>query len=139
MHSPQGVRGRTEQLTAVARPQVESRLATARSEFAARFDAVLRRHAELGNVAMSNGAIARRLGVTEKIIRQWRSGDKPMPAAALCVFAPTLQAEVIAIARGVEPTAPRSTAVARSLALQPRVAAAIARSKELIASRGHKS
>lgn len=31
----------------------------------------------------SNTAIARAVGVDEKIVREWRSGDRPIPAAAL--------------------------------------------------------
>ncbi len=48
-----------------------------------------------GNPALSNAVVARAAGVDKKIVKAWRSGDKPMPAAALAVLPPTIFREVV--------------------------------------------
>lgn len=84
------------------------KLAKARSEFVRRFDAIMTDHRMRGEVAYSNGAVARACDVDEKTVRQWRSGEKPLRAEAIALFPGRLRDEVLALireldGRGVEP------------------------------------
>ncbi len=138
-HSPLTLRpqsSRTERTCAVGTPQL-IRLADARDVIAAGLDDVLRRHAERGNSALSNVAIGRRVGVSEKVVRGWRDGTKPMPAAALLSAPPSLRDDLIAIVQGKEPPVvvpPMTEIQAKLAATRARMEAAIARSKELAAA-----
>lgn len=69
-------------------------------------DRILHEHWLRGDAGYSNVAVARYCGVDEKTVRQWRDGEKPMPAGALLVMPDEIVREVldvVAKARGRKP------------------------------------
>ena len=68
-----------------AAPPLLKPLAKARSEFETAFDSFMNSAWQQGNEALSNCEIGRRCGVNEKVVRGWRNGERPMPAAALAL------------------------------------------------------
>lgn len=77
-------------------PRVRSgRLEEARQTLSKAFDAVMHEHWLRGEEAFSNVSVARMCGVDEKIVRQWRTGDKPMPLAALLLLPSQLYSEML--------------------------------------------
>jgi hypothetical protein len=72
-------------------PPSQRPLVVARRRAAPILDHILHEHWLRGDYAVSNVALAERwCGVTEKTIRQWRDGEKPMPFEALLVLPPSL-------------------------------------------------
>lgn len=76
-------------------PRALRPLTKARDDIAAAFDRVMSEHWLRGEEAYSNVAVARACGVDERIVREWRSGEKPMPAAALALIPSQLYAEMV--------------------------------------------
>ena len=79
-----------------ALPPSQRPLAVARAALARAFDAALHEHWLRGDAAYSNCAVARAVGVDEKTVRQWRDGEKPIPAAALSLLPGVLHDQVLA-------------------------------------------
>lgn len=80
----------------LAVPESARPLATSSDLLAKEFDRAIhaRWMSDVGG-AYSNEALGRRCGIDEKGIRQWRSGSKRIPLAALMVMPPALAVEVV--------------------------------------------
>jgi hypothetical protein len=91
---------------AAALPRSLRPLAKARTEFATAFDRVMNEHWLRGEEAYSNVAVGRTCGVDERIVREWRTGERPMPAAALALLPTQVYGEMLdhlAASRGRTP------------------------------------
>ncbi len=120
---------RTEHQTVGAKSLQDARLVAARG-----LDSAIKKIVAARGPAFSNAAIAKRVGVDEKIVRQWRTGDKPLPAGALCMFSETLQKAVLAEMGLVHPEpAPRvDLRRLRMESLKARAERAIANARRLV-------
>lgn len=89
----------------VENPRAAQPLRRGRTRAAEIFDAVLRARVEREDYSASNCAIASKLGVTEKQIREYRAGLKSLPLGALLEMPRSVAVEVMrrslaAIAQG---------------------------------------
>lgn len=74
-------------------------LAVGRARAAAAFDSVLRGRVETGDYSASNCAIAERVGVVEKQIREYRNGDKALPLGAVYALPESVGLELLDVVR----------------------------------------
>lgn len=105
LHAPQesrdlpGDRGtseipRTEPQPSIRQQRADSTLGKARIKVARKLnDLLLRRW--MDEPWASNCGLARTCGVTEGVVRQWRSGEKSLPFSAILVLPPTLATELV--------------------------------------------
>lgn len=105
------MRGAASHRDWLAVPPSERPLAVARGEVAGALDRAMHAHWLAGEGAFSNCAVARACGVTEGIVRGWRSGQRPIPVAALLVMPPTLAAEVVSLVRDRRALSPHQRGV----------------------------
>lgn len=82
-------------------------LAKAKTDFARRFDEIMHAHWVRGEEAYSNVAVARACNVSEKTVRDWRSGAKRIPPEAIALFPSQLFDETVAILTGLRNRAPK--------------------------------
>ena len=115
--------------------RTERTLTDARLVAASSLDVAIKRLITTRGPAFSNTAIAKRVGVDEKIVRQWRTGEKPMPVGALCMFSETLQKALLVEMRLVEPAPVTSFDKLRfrTEALHARADRAIANARKVVA------
>lgn len=77
-------------------PKSQRPLGKARDDVRTFFDALLSGHWSESDKETTNESVASRCGVDEHVVRNWRTGLKPLPAAALLVMPPSLAAKTIA-------------------------------------------
>lgn len=70
-------------------------LSVAHAATAKHFDGLMHTHWLRGEEAYSNVAVARASGIDEKHVRQWRTGEKRIPLAALLTMPPTLANAIV--------------------------------------------
>ncbi len=76
-------------------PNSQKPLATAHEELWKSFDRIIHERWLKDTGAYTNEAIARRCGIDEKGVRQWRDGAKRLPAAAFMVLPPSIAIDTI--------------------------------------------
>lgn len=70
-------------------------LIKARGDVSAALNAAMLAAFERGDDSLSNVAVGRACGVDEKIVREWRNGERPFPGAALVLLPSRLYDDVI--------------------------------------------
>ncbi len=70
-------------------------LTAGRMRVAEAFDAILRARVDVEDYSASNCAIAAKLGVVEKQVREYRSGDKALPVGALYAMPRSIALELL--------------------------------------------
>ncbi|MDB4993465.1 MAG: hypothetical protein JWM74_897, partial [Myxococcaceae bacterium] len=72
-------------------------LAVGRARAASALDSVLTARTDAGDWSASNCAVASKLGVVEKQVREYRNGDKAIPIGALYAMPKSVAIELLAI------------------------------------------